>query len=252
MSTEDHTPPSDVTATPVAAPEGEAPAAPPSEGTPPVEATPTTTAAPTPHEAPKQAPEPDLDTMLARKDIRAEITRQVKIAAKKAQEEEQARAAQEAERAKMEEVERLKLEKADAEKVAREAQKQALDAQRDRDLANTIVSSNIKLANGSALDFVRHEAYRACDAHEDLTMEDAVQRVIDAHPYLVQTEAPAPQDTSGASSEHVPGPPARPTTVTVTRATQTPADTQPPPEVDVMALSPEEYRQYKRANHGLH
>ena len=240
----DQNPPSDATATPTPAPEGEAVAAPPEPAPEPAAVAPEP---PTPE--PPAPAEPDVSVMLSNKDVRAEINRQVRAAAKKAQEEERARAAQEAERAKLEEVERLKLEKADAEKLVAAAQREATEARRERDMANTLVGSSIALASPAALDFVRHEAFRACDSNEDLTMEDAIQRVIDTHPYLVAQPAPeappvAPQPTIT--------PPQRPTTVAVTKATQAPAGAEPPAEVDVMALSPEEYRKYKRANHGLH
>lgn len=186
-----------------------------------------------------------LDQILNRPDVKAELNKQAKLAAKQAMEEAEEKARIDAERAKMDELERLKLEKQEAEQRAVEAARKATEAERERDLANTLIASNLKLANPRALDFLRFNAFGMCDADPNLTMADAVSRVLTEHSYLA-----APADAAPAAQPQTPSQPVeRPSTAPPTKPTQTPAAAKPEPGVDVLSMSKQEYENYKRRNH---
>jgi len=237
---------------------GEAPHASGAPSSQPQPTPPTPAAAPQQAEPPAAAPQPrrddgtftspaeiPLDSILARPDVKAELNKQAKLAAKAAMEEAEERARQEAERAKLDEVERLRLEKQEADQKVAEALRKATVAERERDLANTLIASDTKLANPRALDFLRFNAFGLCDADPDLSMADAVKRVLGEHTYLtVKPEAPA-----AAQPETPAQPPERPSTAPPSKPTQTPAAPKPNEGVDVLSMSKQEYEEYKRSHH---
>ena len=214
-----------------AAPEAEAPAAP--ESAPQPRSSDGTFASPA---------DVSLSDILARPDVKAELNKQAKLAAKTAMEEAEEAARVRAERAKMDEVERLKLEKVEAEQRATDAARKATAAERERDLANTLIAGNTKLGSPKALDFLRFNAFGLCDADPALTMADAVSRVLSDHSYLV---APAASEQPQAPAAPV----QRPSTAPPVKATQAPAAAKPAPGVDVLSMSKQDYERYKRENH---
>jgi hypothetical protein len=189
-----------------------------------------------------------LDSILSRPDVKAELNKAAKLAAKRAMEEAQESARVAAERAKLDEVERLRLEMQEAEQRAVEATRKAQAAERERDLANTLIASDAKLANPRALDFLRFSAFGLCDADPDLAMGDAVKRVLGEHSYLI-----APEAVAAVAAPEPPQTPAqpvqRPSTAPPAKATQTPAAATPDSGVDVLSMSKQEYEKYKRAQH---
>jgi hypothetical protein len=184
--------------------------------------------------------------------VQAEIAKQAKLAAKAAAEEQAEIARVAAERDKMDEVERLKAEKADALAAAEVANAAAANAERERDLAQVLVTDRVQLVEPSALDFLRFKATQIVDAEPGATMESAVKRVLVENPYLVTqpgTAAPAGTETAPQAPA---APVVRPSTAPATRAAATPAATKPDQGVDVMAMDRQEYEKYKRTQHSLH
>ena len=186
-----------------------------------------------------------LAEILARPDVKAELNKQAKLAAKSAMEEAQEAARVAAERAKMDEVERLKLEKSEAEARATQNEAKAVAAERERDLANTLIAGNTKLASPKSLDFLRFNAFQLCDGDSTLTMADAVNRVLAEHGYLVA----GVESNTPAEAPVVAPPVERPSTAPPTKTTQAPAAAKPDEGVDVMSMTKQEYLAYKRSTH---
>ncbi|MAF27864.1 MAG: hypothetical protein CL819_01290 [Croceicoccus sp.] len=190
--------------------------------------------------------------MLARPDVQAEIAKQAKLAAKAAAEEQAETARVAAERAKMDEVDRLKAEKADAEAKAAAAVAEKANAERERDLAQVLVTDQVQLAEPTALDFLRFKATQIVSADPSVTMQAAVKTVLDQNPYLVKAAGTPAPAAAGTAAQPPAEPPTRPSTAPATKPTTTPAAPKPNEGVDVMAMSRQEYEEYKRQQHSLH
>lgn len=217
--------------------------------------TPAAPSAAAPAPAPAQAPTPkpmSVDEMLANPAIQAELNKRAKLAAKQAQEEATEAARVAAERAKMEETERLKLEKREADEKAAAANARAVSAERERDLGTVLVTRAIQLQDTAALDFVRHQAFAKVEGDPNLSMDQAVSQVLDAHKYLIRSDAPAPAPAASPAPAQPAAPPQRPSTAPSGKATQTPAGAAPTKGVDVTKMSRAEYEEYKRETHQIH
>jgi hypothetical protein len=186
--------------------------------------------------------------LLARSDVQAEIAKASKLAAKAAVEAAKAEAAQQAERAKMDEVERLRLEAQEAVAKVNAAEQVASEAIMERDLANALVTSDRRLQDSKALDYLRYQAFKAVSENDGMSMDVAVTKVLAEAPWLLQQADAAPATDPAAQ----PAPVERPTTAPPSKETTAPPAQKPAPGVDVLSMTRAEYEDYKRRQHNLH
>lgn len=241
---------------------GQTPATPPATPPAPAAGTPALTPPATPP-APVTPPAPSGADMLAHPDVVAEIRRQNAATEARIRAEEADKATKAAERAKMEEADRLRAEKTDAETASAAAAVATKDAERSRDIYKGLAITEQRLVDENAMEYVKGLVEARVKGGE--TIDAAVKKVFETHPYLVKpATAPAAAATAtsaatgggtatgatvaGAATGE--GTPATPPAGAPPKVTSVPAADTPKPPVDVMKMTPQEYRQYKRDTYG--
>lgn len=198
-------------------------------------AQPPSAAPPAPPAPPEPAQDPDLfSKMLNNPLFLAEVEKRAALAAKKAREEAEAAAAEAARRAKMEEADRLRAEKQDQERLAQEAQQKASEAAREAALYKAILDNKLSLQDGGER-YLKWSIDGALRADPSLTVDAALKKVIQEHPFLVQAPPAAPPQAASTSP--------------VQRHSQDIAVEQPKTPVDTLKMTRAEYQQYVRDRH---
>ncbi len=159
-------------------------------------------------------------------------------------------AASEAKRASMTELERAQAEATDF-KSQLEAKDLELSSQRgEREYGDALIESGLKVRAKSRRIF-RQQVAEAMQTDDSLSHADAISLTAQEHDYLItpattqpavpQAGQPAPQQRRQGAS----------TTPAPKRETAAPATTDPSKPVDVMKMSPKDYRAYRRQKHGI-
>lgn len=197
-------------------------------------------------EEPEEEPEPAAAKPTAadlKKDpvVRKLVDQAVKKAvreAKKAEAEERRKAE---ERAKLDEKERTAAEKADAEEAATKAAKRAEEAENELAFYRALVASGSQVVDDDAAVMVKQLAMNKLGDDSDLDMEAAVAEVLKEKPYLLRK--------TESGDETKPKPKKKPATTQPASGTKPGESPAPPVEetpVDVMKMSPQEYREHLR------
>lgn len=184
---------------------------------------------------PEESDEPDMSDPK----IRMAAARAAKKARQDALQEAEAKAKQEAERAAMDELTRTKAELAEARDRAAKAEQATTAAKREAEFSDAVLAAGYQLAGGQAPAFLRAAVADLLAADDTLDTPTAVARAVKANPFLVKQPGAATEQPRGASTATGPKVPAAP------------AAKQPGPPVDVMKMTPEEYREYRQQTHGV-
>ena len=177
-------------------------------------------------------------------DVQVLIDQAIKRGEAKAKEQ----AAEEARLASLSELERAQAEteKLRADIASKEAE---LGKQRlEREYGDALIESGLKVRPKSRGMF-RRQVADAMEVDSSLTPGDAIHLVAEEHDYLL---APEPKSTSGGASA---APQSKrkgaSTSPAPKRETAEPAKPEAPKPVDVMKMSKQEYREYRRTKHGI-
>jgi len=147
-------------------------------------------------------------------------------------------AKEEARRAQMSEVERANAERDAARAERDEAQTNAKEATLDREYANAVMNSETRLIP-KARKTARGLVSEAMKADSDLSVDDALALVLEEHDYLVQA-SDAPAAPAKRSSSPKPK-----------RTTATPSETEPKKPVDVTKMTPQQFSDHRKTEHGI-
>ncbi len=192
-----------------------------------------------------------LPDMLANPDVAAKMQIAVAAAVEAERKRVEKEAQLKADRAKMDAAERAEAEKKEAQEQKAEAEKQAAAVRLELDMHHSLTDHEIVLQDKGVRDYLYFQSMAMVNANDGMSMDTAVQKVLEANPWLVKTPAapaaPALTPEQTAAAETAP----RPSTAPVTRTTTTPAVETPGTGVDTLRMTAAEYQLYKQETHRL-